>query len=526
MHQAADGAQAGDAVTPPAPGPSDLSRRAGMTFLSGMVQQAARIVTGLALTPIIIRGLGAELYGAWTMIQQTVGYLALGDARPMGTLKFTLAVEQHVDDYEQKRRQVGAALAMWALTLPILLALGGAVVWAAPHFIRTDPAHNGAVRAALAVAVLTLGADRVLSLPGNILRGLNLEYRLLGWNGALALLSGILSAGAVWLGWGLVGLAWASLVTVALSAGVAFTVMRRVVPWFGVQRPGGAEIRRYSRLGGWLFIGSLGTILLTGSDLLAVGIVLGPSAAAVYAATGAVLRLTIDPVSLLLGSGNAGIAGLCGRGDLARVRRLHREMQAAGLALMTIVGTGVVLLNPSFLRLWVGPGLFGGHLTNVVMVLLAMERIFFRVDTVVMDGFMEFRRKGIAVLVTGLLGLGLGMLLARELGLAGMAVGTFAGRLGLNVYLPLVIRRRLAGAAPARGVSLARPLATGAALLAAAWALAPLFTLHSWPTFGAAALASGVLITAIVVGAGLDRQSRGTLLSRLSRIRGTAEAVA
>lgn len=64
-----------------------LTRRAGLTFVSSMLQQGARFLVGFVVTPIVIRGLGAELYGAWMMLQQTAGYLALSDLRPMGTLK-------------------------------------------------------------------------------------------------------------------------------------------------------------------------------------------------------------------------------------------------------------------------------------------------------------------------------------------------------------------------------------------------------------------------------------------------------
>src|SRR5665811_258911 len=90
-----------------------LTRRATLTFVGSLLEQAARFIVGFGVIPIVIRGLGADLYGAWMMLQQTAGYLSLSDLRPMGTLKFTLAVRQHIDDIEEKRRQIVSALIIW-----------------------------------------------------------------------------------------------------------------------------------------------------------------------------------------------------------------------------------------------------------------------------------------------------------------------------------------------------------------------------------------------------------------------------
>ena len=108
-----------------------------MTFASGLLQQGAKLIIGLVVTPIIIRGLGQELYGVWLMIKQSTGYTAQADLRPMATLKFTLGVRQHEHDFHQKRRQIGAAILIWGLTLPIIFTLGAGLLWTAYYnYIR------------------------------------------------------------------------------------------------------------------------------------------------------------------------------------------------------------------------------------------------------------------------------------------------------------------------------------------------------------------------------------------------------
>jgi hypothetical protein len=96
------------------------------------------------------------------MIVQTIGYLSVGDMRPMATLKFSISVRQHVEDASEKRRLVGAALRLWAYTFPVILVIGSVLVWQAPSFIRVPHDAVWALRVAMAVSVVNLAFDRLL----------------------------------------------------------------------------------------------------------------------------------------------------------------------------------------------------------------------------------------------------------------------------------------------------------------------------------------------------------------------------
>ncbi len=190
-------------------------------------------MTQFLVTPLLIRSLGMPLYGAWMMIQQTIGYLALGDIRPMSTLKTALAVRQHVDDHEEKRRLVGAALRITLYTLPFLLLVGAVITWFAPHFIRLEPEHTWALRVTMAIAIATFTFDRLLTLPSNVLIGTNRDYMSMGLSAASVVLSGVLMVVAVRAGFGLPGVAAAVTLGALIYNAGRYVVARRVVPWFG-----------------------------------------------------------------------------------------------------------------------------------------------------------------------------------------------------------------------------------------------------------------------------------------------------
>ena len=503
------------AVAPAGRDEGTLTRRASLTFASTMLQQGARFFTAFVVTPIIIRGLGAELYGAWVMIQQTIGYLAISDLRPMGALKFTLAVQQHHADVSEKRRQIGAALLLWAATLPLVVAVGAGLVWAAPRIVQTAPELQRAVQLAMAITAVGVALDKIVSLPANVLRGLNLDYKAMGSNAAVVLLGGVISAAAIYAGWGLPGVASAGLAGLVLGGAARYWVVRRAVPWFGADRPSRSELRVFQHRSWWLFVGALGSILLVSSDLLLVGIVLGPTAAALYSTTGAALRLVGEPLIQLLSSGTAGVAGLCGRADWARVRHVRREMHLVGVGAMTVLGVGVLLLNGPFVRLWLGEGLYAGALTTALLLLITYQSLLFRIDSIVVDHLAVFREKAWAVVASGGAGLALGGLLARDFGLPGMALGTLVGRAGLMVYLPRLIASRTGHAAAGVAGALVRPVLAGACIVGATALIAPWLEVRSWAGVAVTGLVASAASASLWFALGLDAAARRTLGTRL-----------
>jgi len=253
------------------------------------------------------------------------------------------------------------------------------------------------------------------------------------------------------------------------------------------------------------------------SDFLVVGWVLGPKAAAVYAITGTVLRMSIGPLEQLLSSGGPGIGDLCGRGEWDRLGKVRFEMHLAALVGITIVGVGVLILNQAFLHLWVGEGFFGGQTLNLLLVVIALENIFFRVDGVIIDAMLEFRAKTFISIVCGAACVLLGGLLASFWGLPGMALGIFLARLVILVCLPVMIAKK---GVPVLSYlkSMIRPYLIAAIIFAICFFASSLVPGQTWLSLmliaPLLALLSGVVIWLI----GLSRGQREMLIRHLSTL--------
>ena len=110
--------------------------------------------------------------------------------RPTQALKWTIAHQQASVDYEAKRRNVGSALVIWLLFMPILAALGAVLVWIAPSWLNTPAELVWIVRLAAAIMAVDLILTSLADLPQSVLQGENLGYKRMGVSTLIVFVAG------------------------------------------------------------------------------------------------------------------------------------------------------------------------------------------------------------------------------------------------------------------------------------------------------------------------------------------------
>ncbi len=495
---------------------SSLIRRALLTFISNILSQGAKLIISFLVTPIIIVGLGKELYGVWGIIQQVIGYFALSDLRPAGAMKFLLAIKQHEPDMEEKKRLIGSTLILWIISMPLMALTGFLIVHYSPLFIKTESEFVFSMQLALGIMILSAVFDRLLSIPSNVLRGQNLEYKGMGINAITVLLGGILNALAIWLGWGVPGLALMSFVGILVSSIFRFRVAKKALPWMAFQKPQRGEFKEFTKTSLWLSFSSLSGLLLNDTDILLIGYFLNPSQAAIYLTTGAVLRLLTDPLTMLFSSANAGLAGLCGKGEWGRVDQLRREMHLVTIVAVTIIGAGVISLNRAFLDLWVGGGFFGGDSLNILLIVVFFLTVLLRIDSAIVGAMMLFREQAKVFLIGGLVSIITGALAMFFLGLPGMVLGLICGQSFVIALTWRLLTQRIHIRISDYLLGIVRPFFVGLGLLVASVIVTPYVHANTW--FGFIFLATGIGIVSFVIMwfVGLSQPAKSILLDRLS----------
>jgi O-antigen/teichoic acid export membrane protein len=497
----------------------NLTRKASLNAAASFVDYAARAVVGFLLNPFIVTHLGDSGFGTWQFLQRLIGHTTPAAGRPGEALKWVVAHEQSSTDYDAKRRQVGNAVTVWILFLPLLSVVGGVLSWFAPTWLDSPTHQYPTVRLAAAVLVANVVLAAVANLPQSVLQGENLGYKRLGQSTAVVLLGGLLAAAALMLDLGLVGLAGAMVVTTLLSGATYFRIVRSHVRWFGIARPPLHATLQFIRLSWWFLLWNLVMQAIKGSDVILLGVVASSMLVTTYSLTSYVPQMISDTVFLVISAVMPGLGRLVGAGDLPRAAAVRNETMALTWLLCTAAGATTLLWERSFLGLWVGERYYVGTTAMLLIVVMILQLALIRTDSNVIDLTLDLRRK----VLLGLLSTCLSVLLAWlflgpfDLGIAGLVCGFLAGRSVLSVAYALMIGRLLDIPLGRQFAGALRPALATAVLFGGASVLGTKASTGSWATLVLACAVSMVVASTLAFVGGLARWQRAAVLARARR---------
>jgi O-antigen/teichoic acid export membrane protein len=501
------------------PRPS-LTRRASLNALAAFIDHAARVVIQLVLAPLMLRFLGDVGYGIWQVLQRLIGQAAPAGGRPGEALKWVVAQAQASEDGAAKRERVGTAIAVWLLFLPLVAVLGGGLAWVAPALVQAPETQTWLVRGAAALLVLNLMVLGAANIPQSVLLGENLGYRRLGTSTAVLFVGAILTAGALWLGWGLIGVALAMLMTTALSGVTYLQIVRSQIPWWGARRPTPGAVRAFVGISWWFLLWNLVMQAMRGSDVIVLAVAGGVALVTTYTLTSYVPNAINDLVFTVISATMPGLGGLVGAGDLPRAARIRGETMVLSWMMAAGAATTALVWLPDFLALWVGARFDAGTTATVLICVMVMQLALIRVDSNVIDLTLRVRAK----VLLGLFSVGLSVTLAvvlvgpADLGIIGLVTGFLAGRLPLTVAYPILVGRLLDVPFRAQLHGVWRPALTFAAMVAAAtWARGPAEA-TSWGALIGLTCGTAVLSLGIAYCGGFSARQRSLFRARLLKV--------
>jgi O-antigen/teichoic acid export membrane protein len=489
-----------------------LSRRASLNAVAAGLDYIARIIVELLVNPLLVAGLGTQLYGTWRVLWQWTGYVWATSGRSSQALQFVIANRQQSKDLDEKRRYVACALVVWCAFLPLLAGIGAIGVWLAPGLLHTADEYVVAVRWAAALLVIDSIALALLTMPRSLLQGENLGYRRMGLSAALVLLGGGMTALAVHLDTGIVGVAAANLANTVVTGLLFWRIMKRHVPWFGLARPSRATLRWFFGLSSWFLGWKFVFELMTASDVLIP----------VYVLTKFVPEALNRLMVIIVNGATPGLAGVIGGGEHAKARQVRAEMMSLTWLLTTAIGASILLWNGSFVSLWVGAERYAGTATTLLMVLIVIQFCLIRNDSYVIDATLDLRAKVVAGLLSTLVSVGVAVTLvvAYDFDIVAVCVGILAGRTILSLVYPWRVGRCISH--PLRGQlrNTVRPAVSTAVLFSAVLLAGRYIRTESWPLLAIATPATAVLVAALATFFGLTDKQRRRLVNRIRRIAG------
>jgi O-antigen/teichoic acid export membrane protein len=439
-----------------------MLRNIGSNWLLTAITIAATYV----LTPFVIHTLGQDGYGTWTLITALTGYmnlLALGV--PMACVRY---LAQHVTerDTAQTNSVIGSCVGLYlmigaaALVVGLAATAGLTAMFGIPAPLQTE------ARAACALMVLQVSLGFIGLLPEGIMFAHHdFVVRNAVRIAAVALRLG-LTIGLLALHASLTMLAAVQLAVLIFDFSVTLVLVRRRYPGVRV-RLGDFEwrmVRRIFSFSVYVLLLGAGARLSFETDAMVIGAVLGVAAIPFYAVANSLIVYLMEFTIAIA----AVVAPMATRLDTEGRRdelvALFLKWSKISLSLTLMAGLFLIVLGPRFIGWWIGADY--EQPAGVVLQILTISCFAFLpvrgVALPILMGLGKPRTPTIAFLATGVLNLILSIVLARPLGLAGVALGTaipnvlFAAvvlvvacrELGISVaaYLRYVVPRAAAGA--------------------------------------------------------------------------------
>jgi O-antigen/teichoic acid export membrane protein len=393
-----------------------------------LVDHVARVASMLVVTPSMVALLGLERYGLWLVLSAAISFLALldGGITLSGTRYLARAIG--AGDAAMATRVVGTLrwlyrrIGILCLTTTALLAL------AVPWLVRA-PQWQATGRMVLLALGVGMSLRFFLRIHLVVLKS-HLRYDLLV---AASLAKTMVQTGLIlWLltkGHGLVTLALAQIASDVLDQLLVTLFSRRTLR----ETPGKCcrellpEILRYS---GLAFLNTTGQHLRSRIDPFVLSAFVGIASVPVYNMGLRLVTLFFDVVNALLGGTLlAGFSQVEGRDGLDGVRAKFMLSLGFSIPLALFGATGLAVVGPDFLVLWLGPEFAeSGRVLRWLVLPYTLWLMQFPVESL----FLSLNRHQVIsrlIFGAGLFNASLSALLAWQIGFYGVIWATFTDML-------------------------------------------------------------------------------------------------
>jgi O-antigen/teichoic acid export membrane protein len=386
------------------------------------------VVAAYLLTPFTLHRLGDSGYGTWNLISSITGYVALLVLGvPMASVRY---FAQHVADGNVRKlnEAIGSCTALYLLLGAVALVVGAGLYAFFSITYNIPAAIHADARWAFGLTVLYVAVGFVAMLPNGVLSA---HDDFLPRN--MVRLAGVVLR--VGLTVGLLTL-WPSLSVLALIQLACLAFDFALCAWLILRRYPELRIRltdfdwgmmrRIVSFSLYVLVLSAGARLSFETDSLVIGKFQDVSSIPYFTVANSFLLYLMEFIIAIAAVVMPMATKLKTQRREAELRATFLKWSKIALSLTMMAGLYLIVLGPRFVAWWIDPA-FEGPAGQVLQILMISYVIFLPVRGVALPILMGLGKPGlpaIGFLVAGVLNLGLSILLARPLGLAGVAIGT------------------------------------------------------------------------------------------------------
>lgn len=424
---------------------SSLSKRSTKNASTGAFFFMLRTIIGFILSPIFVNYLGSSYFGIWKSIERFLGFASINDGGTQA-LKWTIANQELSNDFSKKKREVASALIVWFIFLPIIIIIIGLLSYYSPYLINNvNPNDFELVRVIALIFGINIIITPLFGISESVIIGVNqgfiVNYIKIFW----FVIGSILMYSVVVLDFGLVGFAYVIILLTSIRGLNYFITCKRRISWFGVLMPKKDEINFFIKFSSWKLVWVFVSRFIMSSEIIFLGFLIGASSVSQFVFTNYISNIGITITAIISSSITPGLGRLIGNREYKKGQKIIDQLRELLLTIGLLVSAGMLLLNKSFVLLWVGPDLFVGTFNNILIAILMIQLIIIRNESFLIDLGLNIRTN----VLIGIVSIGLttlfsfiGYTFVSE-SMSSILVGIFFGRLIMFLTYPFLTNKLL-----------------------------------------------------------------------------------
>ncbi|MES2908411.1 MAG: oligosaccharide flippase family protein [Pseudomonadota bacterium] len=498
---------------------SEIRRGALLSYATILVVN----LSGLLLTPFIIRALGNAEYGLYLLIGSLAAYLGVLDFGLNNAVTRYIAQCAAKRDRTQEARFLGAALVVNALAAAVIIGLG-AIFHAKIDAWFSDTLDSGQ-RDQARIMLLLLIANVVLTVLSGMFTAICAGHERFAFPKVVNLLRYLVRIGLVFV---ILVAGGGAVLLVALDTALAFLVLV-VNAFYAIKSIGiRVELRSLSlslvfsvlTFSAWVFLYAVIGQVQWQAGQLVIGASIGAEAVAIYgigimfggyyAAFSTAITNLFLPRATYMTVTNVGREKYSA--EMVRIGRM------ALLILLLILG-GFVLFGRDFILLWAGPE-YGAawFVATVIMLAYTVPLIqTFAHQLLEAKGMIAFKAK--VYLVALPLGVALGYRLLEAFGVPGMAIGMATGWVAATIVLNIYYQYALGIDVPIFFAAVSKGILPAFVACLAFGLLLNLLPIQGWSGFFVRVAAFGSLYIILMYRFGMNGSERRQVKSTMSQLK-------
>ena len=331
------------------------------------------LVSGLLLTPIIVKRLGVDNYGLWVVVTSLVDYYWLLDLGMRSAIVRYSAHYSTTRDFGKFNEVICTSLAYNLVLSPVLLA---ASWWAMPHVGSLLHQEHPLIPKLFMVVAGAWAITSLLSTFTSTLEGLQ-RYDIVNQTAfVMTALRAAVTLALLLAGYGVLELAYVTVGGQILLHGVNFFRLRRVMPHLKLS-PAFAHLKVLTmmlRYGVHSVMSSLALRLIGYSPPLLIGHFLPLSSVAYYTSPLRLLDYTVEAVARIGNVSNARAAHLWAAGRQQELARFSVTVNRYSLALFLPLILFLIFYGQAFFAWWIDAD-FARQCAGVLMALLVGQTL-------------------------------------------------------------------------------------------------------------------------------------------------------